>query len=161
MPANSSTRYNDSILVACQNGILTSMKPKQNVPTFTEETCKLWSLLGDVQTWHGKRNCGFPETVVSLGQTPPYIYIPRPPTNANRIGQVLCIQPSSAKSCQQHQIPSTILEQRLLPQCVCNPLSSSAIKVQRGLFGHMLRMLREANVQLAIDQYYTLADVAG
>ena len=29
---------NESLLVACQYGILTSMKPRQNVPTFTEET---------------------------------------------------------------------------------------------------------------------------
>ena len=141
--------YNESPLVACQNGMLTSMKPKQNVPTLKKKQLCWRGLAHGMQarlsTWGHARHsmekatcrCGVPEAMVFLGQSPPciprslaatieWVYSPCAHiqhgyvgTNANGMGQVGCIPPSSAKTGHRHQMLSANLEQHpLLKMCI-------------------------------------------
>ena len=79
-------------------------------------------------------------------------------TNANRMAQVLCIPPSSAKMGYRHQIPSANLEQR--PKICVQPIEP--VRHQNSVETvWTCASSPETPAHLAIDQYFTSSDFVG
>ena len=120
-PANYWTRYSLSLLVACQNGTLTSVRlhdvarrKKLAAVTFRTQ----WSLRVSYHPVSPRP----PAATVQCGNSPcAHIQHGHVGTNANGMSHVSFIPPSSAETSNWHQIPSTNLEQRPLAEMRVQP----------------------------------------